>query len=298
MIIKNLLSFGVKKLREANIDSANLDASILLAHIMGTSRELLLMNNNQLVHQDVIVEFENMLLRRAKKEPIAYIIQKKEFWGLDFKVTCDTLIPRPDSETIVETVIDKAQSIALMRNEDISSVSLKIADIGTGTACLIISLIKELPSSVAVGVDISELALEVARINAKNHYIETKIKFIKSNWLESLEGKFDIIISNPPYIAPSELDNLMEDVKNYEPHLALISSNDGMDSYRCIVNDLRSKLEIGGYAVFEVGKGQADKLAKMLEEKGFVIDEIRNDLAGIARCVVAKNNIIINQENL
>jgi release factor glutamine methyltransferase len=226
--------------------------------------------------------------RRCKNEPIAYITGKKEFWSLDFTVTRDTLIPRPDSETLVEAALGRAKKIAGELNKPLTLLDIDILDIGVGTACLLVALLKELPAAHAIGVDISEPALKVAQKNAKNNNVDKRVRFMKSNWCDAAEGKFDLIVSNPPYIARSDFTHLMKDVVDYEPALALLAGEDGLDAYRILARQAADKLNAGGYVLFEVGKGQAETVAALLQENGLAIDEIKNDLAGIPRCVVAK----------
>jgi len=274
--VASLLAEAIKQLH--GIEGARLDASVLLAEVMKIGREQLIMYPEQLVspsQQDVFQEF---IARRAKKEPVAYIIGKKEFWSLDFIVTSDTLIPRPDSETLVEAIVQTRQD----------SNNLTIADMGTGTGCLLISLLKHLPMATGVGIDVSRAALMVARENAIRHEVNNRSIFIESDYWEAVTGSFDIIVSNPPYIPAGDLAGLMEEVKGYEPVGALVSGHDGMDAYRAILEKLPEKLNKKGMAVFEVGQGQAEPLSQMLIQCGLKEVEVRHDLAGIARCVMAK----------
>lgn len=275
-------------MQDAGIDSARLDATVLLCHVTAKGRECVFTEADTQIDDKLLLKFNHLINRRCRKEPVAYLIGKKEFWSLDFRVTCDTLIPRPDSETLVEAVFDKAEAIASIKGISSSLLDIRIADIGTGTGCIIIAVMKGLPSAHGVSIDINRNTLNIARYNAAFHGVEDRITFAESNWLEHTEGTFDIIISNPPYIAKHEFDTLMDDVRNYEPEIALVSGEDGLDSYRAIAVQAGKRLREEGYILLETGKGQTTSVAEILEGQGFTIDGIRNDLAGIPRCVIAR----------
>lgn len=286
--INELIDVAAARFMQAGLANPKLDASLLLAHVLGIPRVRLVLEQEREITPSQAAEFEKYVTRREKSEPIAYITGKKEFWSLDFIVTRDTLIPRPDSETLVEAALKRAENIAQALEATQSLTDIGILDIGTGTGCLLIAILKSFPQAHGVGVDISEPALRVARMNSENHGTGKRVQFIKSNWCDEVNGTFDLIISNPPYIAQGDAAHLMKDVAAYEPASALFSGEDGMDSYREISRCLQAKLNPGGYALLEVGQGQAEHVARMLEEQGFAIDEIRNDLSGIPRCVVAR----------
>ncbi|HEU5048174.1 MAG TPA: peptide chain release factor N(5)-glutamine methyltransferase [Rickettsiales bacterium] len=286
--IGGLLKSGAQRLAGAGLESYVLDSSILLSHAMGVRRELLFLEPGKVVDAAAKEAFDVCITRRGKYEPIAYITGKKEFWSLDFTVTRDTLIPRPDSETLVEAALKRAEKIAQERVKPLTLLDIRILDIGTGTACLLIALLKELPLARGLGVDISEPALQVASHNAQTHGVADRAGFTKSNWCDAVNETFDLIISNPPYIASGDLPELMQDVAEYEPHSALFSGTDGMDSYRALAAQVGDRLNSGGYALFEVGQGQADAVAGFLAQQGLTVDEIKNDLAGTPRCVIAR----------
>ena len=280
--LRSIITNATNELLKSSSESARLDATILLGYVLGISRERLILDDERIVSDDELKKFNILLKKRVNKEPIAYIIGKKEFWGLDFIVNHATLIPRPDSETLVEAALKRA-NLLLGQNED-----LTILDIGTGTACLLISLLRELPTAFGIGVDISKEALQVANKNAEIHGVKNRTQFINSDWCKNINGKFDLIISNPPYIASSDEPSLMPDVALYEPHYALFSGVDGLDSYRELSAQIGGKLNQGGFALFEVGDGQAETVSLMLSENGFRVDEIKKDLSGIKRCVIAQ----------
>lgn len=287
--VKQAIYTASQRLKSSGIESARLDASVLLAHVMGIKRENLLLEAEKRLTAQQYKNYDTLITRRAKSEPIAYIIGKKEFWSLDFAVTRDTLIPRPDSELLIEEALKIAKNMASERIRPLTLLNIEVLDIGTGTGCLLIALLKELRKARGLGVDISESALKVARKNARFHEIDNRAQFRKSRWHYNAKGTFDLIISNPPYIAKHDLNNLMKDILDYEPALALASGVDGMDSYRMISKNIKSKINKGGYVLCEVGKGQAKKVAKILQDAGLTLEGIKNDLAGIPRCVIAKN---------
>jgi release factor glutamine methyltransferase len=288
--IKTAINNASLLLREAGVESNRLDANILLCHLLGKSREYIFMKASEILEAGIIDKFNELIKRRVNKEPIAYIIGKKEFWGLDFIVNRDTLIPRPDSETIVQAVLDKAKAIAINSGKYLQLLDIKLADIGTGSGCIIISVIKNLPSASGIAVDINVNALKIAKENSLANGVSKQIEFIESNWLDNIDNKFDIIVSNPPYISQADFVDLMEDVKNYEPKIALVSGSDGMDSYRYIASQAKEKLVNNGFVILEIGQGQSEQVSDIFIKQGFVIEDIRNDLSGIARCIIAKYN--------
>ena len=244
-----------------------LDAEVLLAHALGKSREYLIGHADEMVEQDIM---NDVLQRRLTGEPIAYIIGTKEFWGMDFKVTKDTLIPRPETELIIE------KSLELFPKDS----EIDILDLGTGTGCILIALLSEFQSAKGLGVDLSHAALEVAKQNARN-----RAEFIQSNWFNNIgERKFDLIVSNPPYISRTE--TLIKSVEKFEPHSALFAENDGYECYETIAKDLKKYLKPNGKAIFEFGQGQAAIISKIFSAQGFFINEICKDLAGIERCII------------
>jgi release factor glutamine methyltransferase len=289
LTIRQATQAGISTLENVGIDTAQLDATVLLAYVLGKKREELLIDTSRTLNSDENSVYNQYIKRRAQHEPVAYILGTKEFWSLDFTVTRDTLIPRPDSETLVEVALKKAHRIANNHNRPLTLGDIGVLDIGTGTGCLLIALLSELPSAQGLGVDISESALAVAENNAKNHGVDNRVRFKKSNWHNEVDEQFDLVISNPPYIASGDVTSLMKDITQYEPAQALFSGADGMDSYRAIAQGITGKLRQGGYIVVEVGQGQAETVAEILEQNGLTIDDITQDLAGTPRCVSAVN---------
>lgn len=277
--VSEALDGAAGKLAKASPDTARLDASLLLAHTTGMERSLMVILPGKVLTNKQIEEFDSAVARRALHEPIAYIIGKKEFWSLDFYVTPDTLIPRPDSETLIEAALRRIKNRA---------GNTTILDIGTGTGCLLISLLKELPKASGVGVDINERALQVAKKNAQNLGVNERAEFLQSHWCDAIDRTFDLIISNPPYIAEMDQASLMQDVVGFEPHAALFAGPDGLDAYRALAPQMKKALNPSGMIVLEVGEHQALPVTALLQAEGLETELPEKDLAGIARCVIAR----------
>lgn len=275
---RQLLDVGSLALERAGNATSRLDAALLLAHQLRVSRESLLMNLDKVLDNNDEKDFLALILRRVRHEPLAYITGQKEFWSLDFYVTRDTLIPRPDSETLIEATLKRVKN----RASDTT-----ILDLGTGTGCLVIALLKELPKANGVGVDINERALQVAQANAARHEVGDRVVFLQSDWCDALNGTFDLILANPPYIAEADRGLLMQDVVQYEPHTALFAGHDGLDAYRLLAPQVASRLNKGGMVCMEVGQHQAQEVNALLRAQGLLVESPHMDLAGIARCVIA-----------
>lgn len=279
---KDALRLAVLDLQRADIESASLDARLLLQHILGVSREQLLANDRLVITSRQGTQYQDLIARRMRRQPVSQLVGRREFWGISFCVTPDTLDPRPDSETLIEAVLKKVKD---------RDGHYRILDLGTGTGCLLLSLLSEYPKATGVGVDICDKALAVARQNASAPWadhlgMEKRARFLRSSWADDVEGQFDIILSNPPYIRTKAIAALAPEVCQYEPHLALDGGEDGMDCYRAIMRQLPRLLASGGVAAFEIGLGQQRELAAITEENGFKIAGIKEDLAGIPRCVL------------
>ena len=212
--------------------------------------------------------------RRLAGEPLSRIAGQREFYGRNFMLGADTLDPRPDTEIMIEAALKALQNPAP-----------SILDLGTGTGCILLTLLAELPNAQGTGIDLSQGALEVAQGNAARHGLEARATFIQSNWWDSVEGAYDLIISNPPYIPNQDIANLAPEVKNHDPILALDGGVDGYDAYKIIFSRLKKHLNAGGFALFEIGINQCGYIVRLAEESGFTVDAIHPDLAGIPRVV-------------
>ncbi|RMG43868.1 MAG: peptide chain release factor N(5)-glutamine methyltransferase [Candidatus Dadabacteria bacterium] len=275
--IKDILADSTAKL-SGHSDTARLDAELLVAHVLGMSRSGLIAHHDEQVDPNCIPVIEKLLKRRIDHEPVAYIVGYKEFYGLDFVVTPDVLIPRPETELLVERGLE-----LLEQCED----PLLVLDCGTGSGCLAIVIAKNLSDKKRAyqvyATDISEAALEVARTNAKKHKVNDSIKFIESNWFSSLKNtdkKFDLIVSNPPYVAEGSMDTSPE-IK-FEPEGALYSGRDGLEALRMIIESVSNYLKPGGTALIEIGSDQGRAVSELAGalDQSCVSYQIKKDLAG------------------
>ncbi len=277
--IKDILQCGIQELLACGIDTAVLEARILLEFVTKFSTEKLLVNNQQQLSLEQIDHYQQLIARRKKLEPIAYIIGQKEFYSLNFIVNKNVLIPRPDSEVLVNTALKYVKEYKFEN----------ILELGVGSGCLLLSILYNLPSTTrATAVDISSEAMAITRQNYQQLGLKNQVNFLVQNWGEGLNEHYDLVISNPPYIAKGEISDLQLDVQNYEPKLALDGGNDGLDCYRAITQQLPKLLSINGIALFEIGINQAEPIKAIVESYDFqVIEEVR-DLANIIRCLVIK----------
>ena len=279
MRIIELITTGSKLLKEKNIQSHILDSEILLSNILNKPREEILINLDQTINKKNILKFEKYIERRTKNEPIAYILEEKEFWSKKFKVNRNTLIPRPETELLVEKLLK------IFEKKKIS-----ILDIGTGSGCIVISLIDELEGSTGVGIDVSKEAISVAKINRLKFNLENRIKFFNKPLLSVINKKFDLIVSNPPYIKRNNIKNLSEDIKNYEPIIALDGGNDGLDLIKKVIYKSKEILKVNGTLALEIGNEQIKKVSKILFDNKFRIKHVINDYKNNVRCVISHYN--------
>lgn len=266
-----------KQLIEAGVENPMLDSRILLSHALGMERVDLLLQAERLLSADEIARIKELMTRRARRESVARILGEREFWGLPFGLNEATLEPRPDSETLIDAALPELQERA----------GVSILDLGTGTGCLLLSLLHELPNAVGIGIDIASRAIEQAQANAKRLKLDDRAVFRAGSWLNGVDGPFDLIISNPPYIVTEDLTTLMPEVRDNDPMLALDGGADGLKFYRELIPQLPKFLKPGGSAVFEVGLGQAREVSELFQQSGFHSGSIHEDLSGIERCVKA-----------
>ena len=271
------INLGSNKLRLRNIKSHVLDSELLLSYILNSSREKLLTNLKTKVKKKKLNEFKKLLRRRERDEPIAYITQKKEFWKNTFYVDQDVWIPRPETELIVEEVL----------REIYENSSKSLIEIGTGSGCIIISIIKERLNCHATAIDISKKAINIAKINAKMHHLTNKINFINIDIDKFNHNKYDFVISNPPYINKFELRRLERSVKDFEPHIALEAGVDGFREIKKLIIKSNKLLKKNGKLIFEIGADQKINTEKMLNKYGFYINKVIKDLASIPRIIVS-----------
>ena len=275
-----LIKSGSNFLKKNNITSYMIDSELILASLFGQLRENILVNPSLKLSPNQIKSFNNMILRRALgKEPIAYILNKKEFWSINFNVNKDVLIPRPETEILVESLIKYYKYSNPF-----------ILDIGTGSGCIIISVLKELKKSKGIAIDISNKALKIAKKNSKINNTFNRIKFINSSICNLSNYKFDLIVSNPPYIARHQLKNLDEDIKNFEPKVALDGGNDGLDVIRKVIYKSRKILKINGLLALEIGNGQYKKVSQILKLNKFREINLIRDYKDNIRCIFSALN--------
>jgi release factor glutamine methyltransferase len=272
-----------KRFGSAGIDTARLDARVLVAFVLGVNTEKVFGYPETELTSDQHNQLEDVAKRRENREPLARIVGEKEFWSLPFKVSRDTLIPRPDSECLVEAVLDHVEE---------RTGNYSILDLGTGTGCLLISLLHELKNAKGVGVDISQSALQTASDNAQRLDVGERAQFIKNNWCDHLAAdrgtRFDVVLSNPPYIPDGDIDSLEPEVNKHEPLRALVGGADGLDIYRMLIQETKALINPEGLLIFEVGAGQSDDVVGLGRANGFNLLNVRCDLAGVERCVLFK----------
>ena len=277
MKYQEILNKGSQILRANNIKSSNLDCELILSKVLSISREEILINLDNKINNKQKNKFVFYLNKRRNKTPISYILGYKFFWKYKFYINKSALIPRPESEHLVE------QALKYMPIGN----SLNILDIGTGSGCLIISILKEREDCIATAIDISNEALKVAKTNAKLHHLENKIKFLNIDIDKFNSNKYDLIISNPPYINKVDLNRLDDDVRLYEPKLALYGGTTGFDEINKIIKKSYKLLKYNGKLIIEIGDKQKSFTKKILLNKGFYINKICKDLSGKDRCLVS-----------
>ena len=279
MNIIELINIGSNLLKEKNIRSHILDSEILLSKTLNKSREDILINLEEKINEKDIFKYKNYIDRRIKNEPIAYILEEKEFWSKKFKVNKNTLIPRPETELLVNKL-----------SEIFKEKKISILDIGTGSGCIILSLLDELKSSSGIGIDISKEAVSIAKINGLRLNLLNRVKFLNKSVSSIFNKKFDLIVSNPPYIESKDMKNLSEDIRRYEPRLALDGGNDGLDLIKKVIYKSKSILKTKGTLALEIGNEQIKKVSKILFDNNFRIKHVINDYKNNVRCVIANFN--------
>ena len=277
MTPSELIKIGSNFLKKNNIKSHMIDSELILSSLSGQLRENFLTNSNFELSSRQIKSFNNLISRRAmRKEPIAYLLNNKEFWSIKLNVGRDVLIPRPETEILVEKLVKYYKN----RNPF-------ILDIGTGSGCIIISLLQELKKSRGIAIDVSNKALKFAIKNSKINKTFNRIKFVNSPISQFNLFKFDLIVSNPPYIARHQFKNLADDIKYFEPKIALDGGNDGLDVMRKVIYKSRKILKINGTLALEIGNEQIKKVSKILIDNNFKIERVIKDYKNNVRCVLA-----------
>jgi release factor glutamine methyltransferase len=275
-------AWAMEELKRARSANPLLTADLLLAHALGWDRIFVLSRAEHVVSEEACIRFRDSIIRRIQGEPLQYLTGEKEFYNLTFRVAPGVLIPRPETEILVEKALN------LIKHSLRQSV--RFADIGAGSGCIAISIAHEIPSAIGWAVDISAAALQIARENAIRHKVGDRILLVQSDLLDCFPRKeiFDLVLCNPPYIALGDYDSLPAEVRDYEPHEALFGGESGLDIYRRLIPEVFSRLVTGGRLLLEAGAGQAEWIGRQVEKEGFCLETKVNDLQCIPRCIIAR----------
>mgnify|MGYP003951564325 CR=1 FL=1 len=277
MNIQNLLNYSNQILNKSLISSAKLDSEILLQNVMKKDKKYLILNFQKKIKEIEIELFKSLVHRRKKGEPISYIIKRKEFWKENFFINKNVLIPRPDTETLVEQIL---------KIYDKNSKK-KVLDIGIGSGCILLSLLKERKNFFGIGIDISKKALNVANFNAKVHQLSNRVKFYNSDVDKFLLGKYDLIVSNPPYIKKHKLKYLDNGVVGFEPRIALDGGHDGYSKIKKIINKASSLIKRNGKFILEIGFDQKKVVLNILKKNCFYVNKVHKDYGNNDRCIIS-----------
>ena len=277
MNIQLAVTEAINILKSKSIPSAELDSEILMAKALGKNREYVILNNNKFLKEKNLDYFRKLVQERATKKPIAYLLNKKFFWNSEFYVNKNTLIPRPDTEIIIEQILKSTKN----------KKYLNILDIGVGSGCILLSVLNERKNFYGTGIDISKNSLDTCKINAKKLLLDRRVKFFKSDVDKFAIGKYDLIVSNPPYIKTCDLKYLESDVIKFEPKLALDGGLDGLSVIRKVIKKSSELLKKKGKFILEIGFDQKSKVIKLLKNKGFYINSTAKDLANNDRCIIS-----------
>ena len=288
--VRTALKQGLSQLREGHVPSFTLAAELLLLHVLGRDRTWLYAHPEEQVSSADAERFFALVARRAAGEPTQQLTGKQEFWGIDFEVTPDVLIPRPETEHLVEVALDclAARELRAGRKQTLTGEGLRIADIGTGSGCIAIALAKELPAAAIYATDISSAALAVARRNAARHNVLDRVQFLEGNLLHAVTGQFDVIVSNPPYVGSREAKTLMREVRDHEPEIALYGGEEGYEFYADLITQAAAHLKPGGILVLELGHNSLPAVEPLLEAPAWTNVGVTNDLSGIPRVLAAE----------
>ena len=277
MNIENILIEGTNTLKQSCVSNPQLDCEILLSNSINKDKKYIILNPKQILNDEQLSDFKSLIERRKKGEPIAYLINKKEFWNNEFFVNKDVLIPRPDTELIVEEVL-KIYS---------KNTHLQVLDIGTGSGCILLSILKERKYFYGTGIDISKKSINVSKFNAKKLNLENKVKFFHSSVDNFTVGKYDLIVSNPPYIELVSIKYLEKNIVNFEPKLALSGGFDGFSKIRKVINKANCLIKKNGKFILEIGFNQKNKVKEILKQEGFYINKAVRDYGNNDRCIIS-----------
>ena len=277
MNILEAINKATEVLKKNHINSAKLDSEILLSKVIRKERKYIILNSYKELKKEYFIKFNKLVAKRSLGEPIAYLTGKKDFWKYEFCVSEETLIPRPDTEILIDYVIKNTKQKS----------KLKILDIGTGSGCILLSILKEKKDFYGTGIDISKKCIETSKINASKLNLSDRVKFFKSNVDNFFYGKYDLIISNPPYIKQLDLKYLERDVIDFEPKLALNGGLEGTSEIRKVIDRSSELIKKNGKLILEIGFDHKLKVKKLLKDKGFYINKVLKDYANNDRCIVS-----------
>jgi release factor glutamine methyltransferase len=288
--IRAALKQGISQLREAHVPSFTLAAELLLLHVLGRDRTWIYSHPEEQIGPADADRYFALLARRAAGEPTQHLTGKQEFWGLEFEATPDVLIPRPETEHLIEVALDRlaVREIRAGRRQTLTGEGLQIADIGTGSGCIAIALAKELPGATILAADISPAALTVAQRNANRHEVANRIHFMQGNLLEHVPTRFDLVVSNPPYVGRREKETLEREVRDHEPEVALYGGEEGYELYADLIAQSAAHLKPGGLLVLELGHNSLPAVQPLLDAPTWANVGVTNDLAGIPRVIAAE----------
>jgi len=276
MNIQTAINVANQKLKKNNIFSYKLDSEILMSNVINKNRDYIILNLTQNLSDLELIDFKKLINERSKGKPISYLVGKKEFWKYEFEITEGVLIPRPDTELIIEQVLKFSKNKS----------KLNILEVGTGSGCLILSILKEKKDFYGIGIDISKKCIDISRINSKNLKVDERVKFFKTDVDNFNRGKYDLIISNPPYIKKLDLKYLEKDI-NFEPKIALDGGLEGISEIRKVINKSSELIKIGGKLILEIAFDQKKEVLRLLKNKGFYINKALKDLANNDRCIIS-----------
>jgi release factor glutamine methyltransferase len=290
--VRSALKQGLAQLREAHVPSFTLAAELLLLHVLGRDRTWIYAHPEQEIPAADAARFLALIARRAAGEPTQHLTGKQEFWGLEFEVSPEVLIPRPETEHVIEVALDRlaVRELRAGRKPTLTGEGLQIADIGTGSGCIAVALAKELPGSTIFATDISSPALAVSRRNAARHSVTRQVQFLEGNLLDMVATQFDLIASNPPYVGRREAGALMREVRDHEPEIALYGGEEGYELYAGLITQAAAHLKPTGLLVLELGFNSLSAVQPLLDAPTWANVAVTNDLAGIPRVLAAGRN--------
>ena len=277
MIISNLLNLGSKTLKGSKVRTHQLDSEIILSSLLKKKKEQIIIDSEKKVSRSIIIKFNKLITRRSTREPMAYILKKKEFWSKSFFVNKNALIPRPETELLCDIII-----------KVIKKKNPYILDIGTGSGCILLSILSEIKKAKGVGIDISKEAIEVAKKNSSDFGLNKRANFFTRSLDETYNYKFDLVVSNPPYIKTNDIKNLSDDVRKFEPKIALDGGKDGLDVIKKVIYKSKTILKKLGLLALEIGHGQHYNVSQILKEQGFREEYLVKDYQNNIRCILAR----------